>query len=156
MVIPTRNSSKPLGRGARAASLLIFFSALSFAQNAKLPLATLVWSVGPLTKSEPVMGIAFGSRGATITGPQVNSQTGSTFAATRSVVFAGDRIVVASMVGTRRVEGATAVEEIYQLLSLDAKTGETKDVREIPAFGSLGVFATNDAHVIVPVTVCCG
>jgi hypothetical protein len=47
------------------------------------------------------------------------------------------------------VEGANALEEIYQLLSLDAKTGETKDVREIPAFGSLAVFATNDAHVIV-------
>jgi hypothetical protein len=149
MVIPTRNSSKTLGRGARVASLLIICSALGFAQDAKLPPATLVWSAGPLTKSEPVMGIAFGSRGATITGPHVNSQTGSIFAATRSVVFAGDRIVLASMVGTRQVEGANALEEIYQLLSLDAKTGETKDVREIPAFGSLAVFATNDAHVIV-------
>jgi len=115
----------------------------------KLPPPTRVWSVGPLTKSEPVMGIAFGSQGAAVTGPHVDSQTGSIFAATRSVVFAGDRIVLASMVGMRRVEGAQVPEQVYQVLSLDAKTGEVKDTREIPAFASLKVFATNDGHVIV-------
>jgi hypothetical protein len=115
----------------------------------KLPPPTRVWSVGPLTKSEPVMGIAFGSQGATVTGPHVDFQTGSIFAATRSVVFAGDRIVLASMVGMRRVEGAQVPEQVYQVVSLDAKTGEVKDTREIPAFASLKVFATNDGHVIV-------
>ncbi|MGA2482158.1 MAG: hypothetical protein ABSF92_03455 [Candidatus Acidiferrales bacterium] len=95
------------------------------------------------------MGIAFGAGGATATAPHVNSQTGSIFAATRSVVFVGDRIVLASMVGMRKVEGAQVPEQVYQLLSLDAKTGEVKDTREIPAFASLEVFATNDAHVIV-------
>jgi len=108
-----------------------------------------MWSAGPLAKSEPVMGIAFGAGGATATAPHVNSQTGSIFAATRSVVFVGDRIVLASMVGMRKVEGAQVPEQVYQLLSLDAKTGEVKDTREIPAFASLEVFATNDAHVIV-------
>src|SRR5260370_42553506 len=58
-----------------------------------------VWSVGPLTKGAPVMGISFGNGGATVTGPHVDSQTGAIFAATRSVVFAGDRIVLASRVG---------------------------------------------------------
>jgi hypothetical protein len=95
------------------------------------------------------MGVAFGAKGATVTGPHVNSQTGSVFAATRSVVFAGDRIVLASMVGMRKVEGAQVPEQVYQLLSLDANTGEVKNTREIPAFGSLKLFATNDAHVIV-------
>ena len=127
--------------------LLLGSVAIGFAQ--KLPSPTRVWSVGPLTKSEPVMGIAFGTSGATITGPHVNAQTGSIFAATRSVVFAGDRIVLASMAGMRRVEGTQNQEEVYQLLSLDAQTGEVKDTLEISAFGSLKVFATNDAHVIV-------
>jgi len=129
------------------ALLLLAWVAIGFAQ--KLPSPTRVWSVGPLTKSEPVMGIAIGAGGTTITGPHVNTQTGSIFAATRSVVFAGNRIVLASMVGMRRVEGAQNQEEVYQLLSLDAQTGEVKDTREIPGLGSLKVFATNDAHVIV-------
>jgi len=95
------------------------------------------------------MGIAFGAGGATITGPHVNTQTGSIFAATRSVVFAGDRIVLASMVGMRRVEGVQNPAGVYQLLSLDARSGEVKDTREILVFRSLQVFATNDGHVIV-------
>jgi hypothetical protein len=120
---------------------------LAFAQ--KLPLPTRMWSVGPLTTSEPVVGISFGAEGAKVTPPHVDSQTGSTFAATRSVVFASDRIVLASMLGMRKVEGAQLPAQAYQLLSLDAKTGEVKDTREILAFTSLEVFATNDAHVIV-------
>lgn len=135
---------KHFGLGAL---LLLGSVAIGFAQ--KSPSPTRMWSVGPLTKSEPVMGIAFGAGGTTITGPHVNTQTGSIFAATRSVVFAGNRIVLASMAGMRRVEGAQNQEEVYQLLSLDAQTGEVKDTREISAFGSLKVFATNDAHVIV-------
>lgn len=128
--------------------MLIFISvAIGLAQ--KLPPPTRLWSVGPLTKSEPVMGIAFGGGGATVTGPHVDSQTGSIFAATRSVAFAGDRIVIASMVGMRKVEGAQVPAQVYQLLSLDAKTGAVADAREILAFASLKVFATNDDHVIV-------
>jgi hypothetical protein len=121
--------------------------AIGFAQ--KLPLPLRVWSVGPLTKSQPVMGFAVGAGGATITRPHEDAQTGSTFVATRSVVFAGDRIVLASMVGMRKSEGGQNLEAVYQLLSLDAQTGEVKDTREIPGFGSLEVFATNDVHVIV-------
>jgi len=84
--------------------LLLASAAMGFAQ--KLPQPTRMWSVGPLTKSDPVMGIAFGTGGATITGPRVDTQTGSIFAATRSLVFAGDRIALASKVGMRKVEGA--------------------------------------------------
>jgi hypothetical protein len=42
----------------------LVLGATAFAQN--LPPATRLWSVGPLTKSEPVMGFAFGSGGATV------------------------------------------------------------------------------------------
>ena len=127
--------------------MLLGSVAIGFAQ--KLPLPTRVWSVGPLTKGEPVMGIAFGAGGATFTGPHVDSQTGSVFSATRSIAFAGDRIVLASKIGMRKVEGAQVPGSVYQLLSLDAQTGVVKDTCEIVAFASLQVFATNDAHVIV-------
>jgi hypothetical protein len=120
---------------------------ISFAQ--KLPSPTPVWSVGPLAKGEPVMGIAFGAKGATFSGPRVDSQTGSIFSATRSIAFAGDRIVLASKIGMRKVEGAQIPGTVYQILSLDAQTGKVKDSREVLAFASLQVFATNDAHVIV-------
>ena len=142
-----RYTSKSLKHVERAALLIFLAAAIGFAQ--KLPSPTRLWSVGPLTQSEPVMGIAFGGGGATVTGSHVDSQTGSIFAATRSVAFAGDRIVVASMVGMRKVEGAQVPAQVYQLLSLDAKTGAVKDTREILAFASLEVFATNDDHVIV-------
>jgi hypothetical protein len=123
----------------------------AIAHAQKSPPAKRLWSVGPLTKSEPVMGIALGSAGATVTGPHEDSQTRSTFAATRSVVFAGDRLVLASMVGMRSVEGKQVPEQVYRLLSLDSKTGHVKDTREITAFASLVVLATNDAHVMDPV-----
>jgi hypothetical protein len=134
-----------LGRGALL--LLTGSVAVGFAQ--KLPPTTRMWSAGPLTKSEPAMGVTFGDGGARVTGPHVDSQTSSIFAATRSVVFAGDRIVIASRVGMRRLEGAQVPASVYQLLSLDAQTGMVKETREFLAFGSLQVFATDDAHVIV-------
>jgi hypothetical protein len=94
------------------------------------------------------MSFALGAGRATFTGPHVYSQTGSVFSATRSVVFAGDRIVLMSR-EMRRVEGARVPVEVHQLFSLDAQTGEVKDTREIDAIGSVPVFATNDAQVIV-------
>jgi len=147
MEIHSKYSSQSLKRYGLGMLLLLGSVAIGFAQ--KLPSPTRVWSVGPLTKSAPVMGIAFGAGGATTTGPHVDTQTGSIFAATRSVVFAGDRIVLASKMGMRRVEGAQNPAEVYQLLSLDVRSGEVKDSRELFAFGSLEVFATNDAHVII-------
>lgn len=120
--------------------LLLGSISLCFAQKATQP--TRIWSVGPLMKSAPVMGISFGAGGATVTGPHVDSQTGSIFAATRSVIFAGDRIVFASIVGM-------TPKQDYQLLSLDIKTGEIKDSRELVDFGVRAIFTTNDAHVIV-------
>src|SRR5260370_527150 len=101
------------------------------------------------SRREDGMSIGFGGGGGTLTGPGVGTQTSSIFAATRSVAFAGDRVVLASKVGTRSVEGAKVPEQVYQVLSLDVQTGEVKDAREISAFGSLQVFATNDAHVII-------
>jgi len=147
MEVPVKFRPQFLKRSGRVVLLLMSSVGVVIAQ--KLPPPTRMWSVGPLAKSEPVMGIAFGAKGATVTAPHVDSQTGSIFAATRSVVFAGDRIVLASMVGMRKVEGAQVPEQVYQLLSLDTKTGEVKNAREIYAFGSLEVFATNDKHVLV-------
>jgi len=131
--------------GKRA--LLFGAGVICLAQAPSIP--TRVWSVGPLTKGEQVMGFAVGTGGTTITGPHVDTQTGSIFAATRSVVFAGDRIVLASGIGMRQIPDAKIPARVYQVLSLDTQTGKVKDSREITAFGSLPVFATNDAHVIV-------
>lgn len=106
----------------------------SFAQ--KLPSPKPVWSVGPLAKGEPVMGIAFGAKGATFSGPRVDTQTGSIFSATRSIAFAGDRIILAARIGMSKVEGAQIPATVYQILSLDAQTGGVKDRREVLAFAS--------------------
>jgi hypothetical protein len=128
--------------------LLVGGAAICAAQSVSVP--SRVWSVGPLTKGEQVMGIAVGTTGGTrFTGPHIDSQTASIYAATRSVAFAGDRLVLASKIGMRQVPEAKIPALVYQLLSLDAQTGHVKDSREITAFGSLPVFATNDAHVIV-------
>lgn len=128
--------------------LLVGAAAICAAQRLSAP--SRVWSVGPLTKGEQVMGFAVGaSGGTTFTGPHIDSQTGSIFAATRSVVFVGDRLVLASKIGMRQVPEAKIPAQVYQLLSLDTQTGQVKESREITAFGSLPVFATNDAHVIV-------
>jgi hypothetical protein len=131
----------------RVALLLAASTTALFAE--KVPQATRVWSVGPLTNSESVMGLAVGSGRATVSGPHLDTQTHSVFNATRSVVFAGNRIVIASHVGQREVEGRRGMEDVYQLLSLDAGTGGVKDIREMTAMGSLLVFATDDNHVIV-------
>ena len=127
--------------------LLVAVGICAAAQRPATP--SRVWSVGPLTKAEKVMGFAVGSGGTTLTGPHTDSQTGSIYAATRSVVFAGDRLVLASRVGVRQVPDAKIPVQVYELLSLDTQTGHVEDRREITAFGSLPVFATNDAHVIV-------
>lgn len=108
-----------------------------------------VWSVGPLIKPQTVGSFSVGAGGATFGGMHVDTQTASTFAATRSVVFAGDRIVLAVSLGMQTVAGKATPVHACQLLSLDAQTGEVKDRRAIPECISLPIFATNDGHVIV-------
>ena len=108
-----------------------------------------LWSVGPLIKPQTVGSVAFGNGGATFSGMHVDSQTGSTFAATRSVVFVGDRIVVAASLGMLTVVGRPTPVRMCELLSLDAQTGVVKDRRDISECASLAIFATNDGHVIV-------
>ena len=122
------------------ALFVLVFSSLGLTQ--KLPEGTRVWSVGPLTKAEQVTGIVFGAGGAKVTGPREDSQTGSTFRATRSVVFAGDRVILVSRAAL------PGPKEVDRLLSLDAKTGDIKDSRDL-GFGVRAIFATNDSHVIV-------
>ena len=143
-------STQPFARIGLGVSL-VGGAAICAAQSLSAP--SRVWSVGPLTKGEQVMGFAVGtSGGTTFTGPHIDSQTGSIFAATRSVAFAGERIVLASKLGMRKVDGAQVPKQVYQLLSLDAKTGEVKDSREFVDFGVRAIFATNDGHVIVSST----
>jgi hypothetical protein len=141
---------KPMTSAARLPFSIVFvLVTLSVASGAgQAP--SRVWSVGPLTKGEQVMGFAVStSGGTTLTGPHLDSQTSSTFTATRGVVFAGDRIVLISKVGMRHVPGHNIPAHVYKLLSLDLKTGEVRDTREITAFRDVPIFATNDAHVIV-------
>jgi len=133
---------RPFGLGT-----LLMLGAVAIGFGQKLPPPTRVWSVGPLSKSTLVTGVVFGAGGATFTGPHVDSQTGSVFSATRSVVFAGDRIVLVSR-EMGRVEGARVTVEVHQLFSLDSQTGEVKNTRKIDAVRSTPVFATNDGHVI--------
>jgi hypothetical protein len=73
-----RHDLRHFGLGAL---LLVVPVGIDFAQ--KLPKPARIWSVGPLTKSQPAMGIAFGAGGATLTGPRVDTQTSSTLATTR-------------------------------------------------------------------------
>lgn len=120
---------------------LLVCPALGFAQNSSQPIR--VWSVGPLTKAETVGEVAFGASGPAFTGTHMDSQTESVFQATRRAVFAGDRIVIAMRVGP------PASNQVYRLLSLDAKTGEVKDSRDLTDFGLRAIFATNDGHVIL-------
>lgn len=68
-------------------------------------------------------------------------QTQSVFAATRSLVFAGDRVVLVSMVGMRRVESAQIPESVYQMVSLDVRTGKVKNTREASAL-TLGAISS--------------
>jgi len=88
------------------------------------------------------MGVTFGSGGATFSGPHVDSQTRSIFSATRSVVFAGDRIVLAPDLGP------VGPQDVDEILSLDIRTGEIKDSRKLVGFGLRGIFATSDGRVI--------
>jgi hypothetical protein len=109
----------------------------------QLPPATRVWSVGPLTEGEPATSVTFGPGGIPIVGAKMDSQTGSAFAATRSVVFAGGRVVIGFTVDE------PGSKQVYKLLSLDAATAEIKDSRVFTDFGVRAIFATNDAHVAV-------
>jgi len=130
-----------------AFSAVSVFAHLAVAQTVQAP--ARLWSVGPLVQMEPTNEVAFGSGGPKLSAGQLGSQTGSIFAATRSVVFAGDRVVLAVRVGMRRIEGAQVAATVFRLLSLDLLTGTVKNEREIVAFGSLPVFATHDGHVLV-------
>jgi len=125
------------------AGFFFFLVCLSFgfAQNPSRSIR--VWSVGPLTKAETVGEVAFGASGPAFTGARMDSQTESVFQATRRAVFAGDRIVIAMRVGP------PAPNQVYRLLSLDAKTGDIRDSRDLADFGLRAIFATNDGHVIL-------
>jgi len=120
---------------------LLLCCSFGFAQSSSQPIR--VWSAGPLTKAETVGEVAFGASGPAFTGPHMDSQTESVFEAIRRVVFAGDRIVIAMRTGP------PAPNQVCRLLSLDARTGEVKDSRDLADFGLRAIFATNDGRVIL-------
>jgi hypothetical protein len=141
---------KPMTSAARLPFAIVFVAVTLSVASGAGQAPSRVWSVGPLTKGEQVMGFAVSTSGeTTLTGPHLDSQTSSIFTATRGVVFAGDRIVLISKGEMRQVPGHNNPAHVYKLLSLDLKTGEVKDTREITAFRDVPIFATNDAHFIV-------
>lgn len=64
-------------------------------------------------------------------------------------MFAGQRIVLVLDLGERQLPGGAAPVRVTELISLDAKTGATRNTREFQNLGSAKLFATNDAHVIL-------
>ena len=76
--------------------------------------------------------------------------TGSEFAATRQVAFAGNRVLAIFDSGFPQYEGKQPMSK-YRLLSLDVKTGEIKNSREFGGhWGAMPyIFATNDGHVVL-------
>jgi hypothetical protein len=126
---------------AQLSVTLLAFCGAAFGQASSSP--QRVWSVGPLSKSEQVVGVAFGPGGPTITPSQVDTQTSSIFSATRSVIFAGERVVVSVRVGS------PPAKQLYRLFSLDLKTGEVMDSRDFVDLGVRAIFGTSDAHVII-------
>jgi len=142
------DGSAELVRGCALIGLLLMaIAGVAVAQ--KVPEGKRVWSVGPLIKPQTVGSFSVGAGGTTLSGMHVDTQTGSTFAATRSVVFAGERIVVAVGLGMQAVAGKPTPVRFCQLLSLDAQTGEVKNRRDFPECVTLAIFATNDGHIIV-------
>lgn len=134
------------GRGSIrsfAVRLLLVTASVGAGLAQQLPQATRVWSVGPLAEGEPATSVTFGPDGIPVIGSKVDSQTGSAFTATRSVVFAIDRVVIGFTVDE------PGSKQVYKLLSLDVATAEIKDSRVFTDFGVRAIFATNDAHVVV-------
>ena len=84
------------------------------------------------------------------TGTWQAMNTGSSFAATRRVAFAGDKVVAIFDAGYPTYQGKQPMSK-YRLVSLDAGTGEIKNSRELVGrWGTMPyVFATNDGHVIL-------
>ncbi len=128
---------------------LLFAAFIGVAAAQKVPEAKKVWTVGPLVKPQTVGSFSIGAGGVALGGMHTDTQTASTFAATRSVVFAGDRIVVSASLGMRTLEGWPTPVRVCQLISLDTQTGAVKDQRDFPDCVTLPIFATSDGHVIV-------
>lgn len=131
------------------ASLVVFFflPPITLTQTAAVPIR--IWSTGPLHPERSTSGIAFGPKGPTLDRPGVATQTSSIFSATRTVVFAGDRIVAVVQTGMRKIDESQVPVSTFQLLSINAKTGQIENRREFEAFASLPIFATDDNHIIV-------
>jgi hypothetical protein len=138
-----------MGKGLRAGIAIAALLYLGSAAGQTKASPSRIWTVGPLTKGQSVMGISFGPGGPAITPPHIDTQTRSIFSATRSIAFAADRIVVSVQKGMRRTDGNQVPVSVFELLSIDAKTGEIVDRHEFEAYASLPVFATNDEHIIV-------
>lgn len=129
---------------------LLLVTALAGSGPAQSPAKpTRLWSAGPFSTNPPTVPVSLTPKEALLSGPPLALiQTGSSFAATRSIVFSGDRIVFAADRGTRQT-GNGAPVSVMELISLDAKTGAIKNTRELLDFGAPKILATDDAHIIV-------
>jgi hypothetical protein len=76
--------------------------------------------------------------------------TGSSYAATRQVAFAGNKVIAIFDSGYPTYEGKQPMSK-YRLLSLDAGTGEIKSSRELVGhWGAMPyLFATDDGHIVL-------
>lgn len=76
--------------------------------------------------------------------------TGSSFAARRQVVFAGDRVLAVFDAGAAPYEGKQPMAH-YRLVSLDSKTGAVRNAQDfIGHWGDMpNLFATDDGHAIL-------
>jgi hypothetical protein len=108
-----------------------------------------LWDVGPLVRATSVPEVTFGTRRANFTSPRVSSQTSSTFAATRRVIFSGDRVVALVLTETRNAEDSQIPLPSCELFSIEIKSGQIKESRGLDDCGSPKIFATGDDHVIV-------
>jgi hypothetical protein len=123
---------KKLSRIRSLARLSAFCFISAAVVNCQQPVR--VWSIGPLVESSAPSSALSASTAA--------------LAPTRSIVFAGDRIVLAFKSGKQAGNAATS-QRAFQLISLDAQTGSIKDTRAIASSTHFNLFATDDAHIIL-------
>lgn len=95
-----------------------------------IPVAELAWSVN-LDKDAPQVPLTEGP-----------------YAAQRSAVLSGDRVVAIYAVRAETSRGGRPVNT-YRLVSLDAATGEVKGEKKLELHSSPYLFATGDDHVLL-------
>ena len=125
---------------------LLFAAFIGVAAAQKVPEAKKVWTVGPLVKPQTVGSFSIGAGGVALGGMHTDLRRASTFAAMRSVVFAGDRIVVSASLGMRTLEGWPTPVRVCQLDITRHPDRSCQGSARFPDCVTLPIFATSDGH----------